>query len=190
MDYLKIGFEQKLFRIKFSMVNSLDALSTFPRGGARGLQILSLLKFYNLLEWESPYNPQQGNPIERVMRDLGDKFRLLFNNPQNQAIDHSSRDGLVQKVIVTLNNTRKIHGYTPSEILSQEPYIPLRKIKILPHVRTPTEKIKKEFGSMVINTQSYAPSMAPKKNQGKYKFDSEGFVHIWTDAATRGRSDS
>ncbi len=32
--------------------------------------------------------------------------------------------------------------------------------------------------------------MVPKRSQGKYKFDSEGFVHIWTDAATRGRSDS
>ncbi len=30
--------------------------------------------------------------------------------------------------------------------------------------------------------------MGPKKSQGKYKFDNEGFVHIWSDAATRGRS--
>ncbi len=35
----------------------------------------------------NPYNPP-GNPVKRVMWDLGKKFRLLYNDTQGKNIDH------------------------------------------------------------------------------------------------------
>ncbi len=92
-------------------------------------------------------------------------------------------------MIFTLNNTPKNHGYIPSEILGIEPYAPLPKFKILPRIRDPIARIKKETAKISINTQIYQPSLLPKRTPGKFPFDNEGYVNVWTDAATKKRSD-
>ncbi len=134
------------------------------------------------------YNPP-GNPVERVLRDLGDKFRLILNNPENQTTDHASWDAHIRKVVFTLNNTPKCHGYTPSDILGIGPFAPLRKLKILPRVRNLVAQIKKEIDKITLNTKSYQPSFHTKRNMGKCPFDHKGYVNVWTDAATKKRSD-
>ncbi len=137
----------------------------------------------------TPYNPP-GNPVERVMRDLGEKFRILYNDTQGENIDHRNWDGYLSKIIFALNNTPKSSGYTPSEILGLEPFAPFRKYKIMPRIRSPLDKIKKELTSITMNTKSFAPTISIKKNKlEQYTYDRDGYVNVWTDAATKGKID-
>ncbi len=137
----------------------------------------------------TPYNPP-GNPVERVMRDLGDKFRLLYCNEDQEIRDHRNWDEYLNKIIFVLNNTPKTSGYTPSKILGLEPHAPFRKVKILPRVRTLGSKIKKELAASTVNTKSFTPTIAMKLCKlDTFTYDSEGFVNIWTDAATKGKGD-
>ncbi len=136
----------------------------------------------------TPYNPQ-GNPVERVMRDLGEKFRLTFNNPEAKILDHTAWNTHVKKIVFALNNVPKNHGYTPAEILGLEPFAPLRKYKLIPRVRPPLERVKKEISSMVINTKSARPSFSKKRNPQTFSYDCQGYVNVWTDAACKGKGD-
>ncbi len=130
------------------------------------------------------YNPQ-GNPAERVMRDLGDKFRLIFNSKDSEVMDHTTWAEHVKKINFALNHTPKAHGYTPAEILGVESFAPLQRQKLLPRVRRPEESIKKEITKMVTNSKSYTPSLANRSKPSEFRFDASGYVHVWTDAATR-----
>ncbi len=122
------------------------------------------------------------------MRDKGDKFRLLYSNEDHEIRDHRNWDEYLNKIIFILNNTPKTSGYTPSKILVLEPHAPFRKMKILPRVRTPGSKIKKELAAFTINTKSFTSTIAMKPCKlDTFTHNGEGFVNIWTDAATKSK---
>ncbi len=138
----------------------------------------------------TPYNPQ-GNPVERVMRDLRDKLRLIFNDPANQSMDHRNWDKLVKEMVFTLNHTPKSEGYTLAEILGQESFAPFRKQKMFPNVRSLECEIRKKISKLVLNTKSLTPTIKIKSNKfNKYSHNESGCVTAYTDAATRGKNES
>ncbi len=120
----------------------------------------------------------QGNPAERVVWDLGEKFRLTFNNKNNELIDHTSWDEHIKKINFVLNHTPKTHGYTPAEVLGMQPFALLKRQKLLPRVHSPTENLKKEIAKIVMNSKSYAPSVAPRSKSFKFTNDVSGYVHV------------
>ncbi len=125
----------------------------------------------------TPYNARS-NPVERVMRDLGERLRIRINDPSGKHTDHTKCVSEVDHVATVLNFNPKEHGYTPAEVLGIATPNLLHSVGISQKVIPVSTKIAQEITKLVINPKSYAPTFKKPPTSTNFTYDNEGYTHV------------
>jgi ribonuclease HI len=131
------------------------------------------------------YNPSS-NPVERAMRDLGEKLRLRINTSSVHSSDHSKWFRELKIIQKLLNSTPKVHGYSANQVLGIQDFDPLPVANIVIKAPNPITLAKDKITKLEENIVNYSVKTARRPSPLKFVYDHQGWAHLFTDGAAAG----
>jgi ribonuclease HI len=135
----------------------------------------------------APYNPS-ANPVERAMKDLGEKLRLRINNSTTQTNDHTKWFRELKLIQKTLNSIPKRHQYSPNQVLGIEEFDPIPIANVRLEVPDPRAIVQHRISRLEEVVNDYSVKLVRKPSPLGFTYDQEGWVHLFCDGAASGSS--